>query len=170
MDSYKSFLWICVFVGFLMLCACDEYKISGDVYHDDRSLDDLYAKAQDTLQVRSQHYVIGPQLWRDFFPGALPKAHPMTAYISLRETDSTVFNEDLRIVKLYVIRENTIWKSTPVVSENGSYYKFEKLYVSRNGPEWDTGLLTDVIAEIEDAGRKESYFLISRNCQIEKIE
>ena len=157
-----------LFLLSILVCSYEKYKISGKVFHDDNLLKEMYEKSSDTLSIHGQQYGIYVDLSRDFFPGVLPKANPLLAYFIFYELDSLTINPDIKVENLYVIHENSIWKSSPINNTKSYSPNYLQKYISKDGPEWSTGILVDVILEVE--ALDVSNFLIARNQQIQKTE
>jgi hypothetical protein len=149
----------------------DKDKVSGDVVFDPELVSELYSKSIDMLSFDSSDYIIEAELYRDFFPGGpLPKSSPLIALIFLVNTDSLPVTENLSIKKLYVINSDQIWIAT--LRERVDHYipdfKLDKL--NTDGPEWDTGINVDVVVEITNKLTMESYYVIKRQQNIQRIE
>lgn len=151
--------------------SCEKDKVSGDVISDPKLVSELLSKSVDTLSFQSNNYILEVGLYRDFFPGGpVPRKNPLVVSIYLVNTDSLPVSADLEIKRLYVINDVQIWIASlddgvqPYVPE----FKLEKL--NNSGPEWNPGILVDVIIEIEFRSTKDIVYLISKDQKIERIE
>jgi hypothetical protein len=165
-------LKLAVFVLFMIeLSSCEKDKISGDVISDPNLASELYSKSVDTLSFQSSKYILEVELYRDFFPGSFgSKKHPLVVSLYLVNIDSLPVSDDLVIKRLYVINDQQIWIASlnEGVQPNVPEFKLEKL--NNSGPEWDTGILVDVIIEIESKSTKDLFYLIAKNQSIVRTE
>jgi hypothetical protein len=142
------------------------------IFEDEALLNKLYSISVDTLTLQNQNYIIETYLSRDFFPGIGigKKSPPLIADIYLVNIDSITIPSYLDIEKLYIIQDQLIWESTPVdgVQPYVPDYKLNK--ISKNGPNWDTGINVDVVIMVINSLTKEQYYLIARNQYIIRTE
>jgi hypothetical protein len=155
----------------IQLSSCEKDKISGDVISDPKLISDLHSKSVDTLFFQSNRYILEVELYRDFFPGGpIQRKHSLVASIYLVNIDSLPVSDDIEIRRLYVINDQQIWIASlnEGVQPNVPDFKLEKL--NNSGPEWDTGILVDVIIEIESKSTKDLFYLIAKDQNIVRTE
>jgi hypothetical protein len=162
-------------MAFIALClvSCEDEKISGDVVTDPQLLSELYAKSTDTLAFESGHYILEVELYRDFFPGVplpMTKRSPLIALTFLVNTDRLAVNENLSLVKAFVIKSDDIWIASLRDGVNTYIPDYKRYKINTNGPEWDTGIYVDVVLEIKNQLTLERYFIIARNQYIQRTE
>lgn len=162
-----NILKLTAFVLFMIeLSSCEKDKISGDVIFDPKLTTDLYSKSVDTLSFQSNKYILEAE-YRDFFPGGpIQRKHPLVASIYLVNIDSLPVSDDLEIKRLYVINDQQIWIASlnEGVQPNVPDFKLEKL--NNSGPEWNTGILVDVIIEIVSKSTRDKFYLIAKDQNI----
>jgi Uma2 family endonuclease len=167
-----NFLKLTAYVLFMIgLSSCEKDKISGDVISDPELASDLYSKSVDTLSFQSNKYILEAQLYRDFFPGGpIQRKHALVASIYLVNIDSLPVSEDIEIKRLYVINDQQIWIASlkEGVQPNVPDFKLEKL--NNSGPEWETGIVVDVIIEIESKSTTDLFYLIAKDQKIVRTE
>jgi hypothetical protein len=122
-------------------------------------------KAVNTLTIGSNTLVLEAYLWRDFMPG-----NTQNGLISINwliDAKSVKIPNDINMVKQYVIYKDLVWIAdyenetpTPDLPE----YKKEK--ISRNGPEWETDIYVNVIAQIHDYRTNKDYYIKLENVKI----
>ena len=148
-----------IFTVIILFNACekpDEIIISEDPI----LLNELYSISVDTLRIEENKYFIFSFIYRDFMP-TVPyrEKSPLIAVIELVDFDSIEVSNDLDISKLYVINGNKIWISEPK-KNNLPYSAYKIQAVSNNGPEWETGIYVDVVAEISNTKTLDKSLLI----------
>ena len=84
--------------------------------------------------------------------------------------DSTVITQNYKVTKLYVINNNQAWASKPESRSESYVSKYKANFVSKNGPEWETGIRVDVVISITDLTINNEKFLIARDQIIQRIE
>lgn len=143
----------------------------GTIVGDSELSKQLYTKSADTLIIDNQKLVLEIDLSRDFFPGGMiQRKSRLFASINVVNTDSLPITDKIEIQKLYVINKDQIWISDPE-SRTDIYIPIFKAYrISRNGPEWETGIFVDVIVSIKDLKTSEINFLIARSQEIIRTE
>lgn len=172
-DRMKTcILLICI--GILLLSSSCEKKVEmrGDIVNDPELLNYLYEHATDTVLIENQQLVLEAYLYRNFTPGMLPSERNRRLIVSLSivNIDSLDITGKLKAKELFVISGEQIWKSTP--NENHGDYspEFKKNLISRNGPEWSTGIYVDVVLKIEDLEYSNYKYILSREQRIDKVE
>jgi len=169
-NFYCGNIAILVFI-LIFLTFCQKDKMSGQLTEDQDLANNLYANSHDTILIGNSKYIIKAGLSRDFFPGGpVHRENPLIADISLINLDSIDIPTTIDIIKLYVINQKVIWVAT--LSSNGQIqnfkYKLEK--INANGPEWDTGILVDVIVEVKNNKDNMNYLFISKSTNIDRLE
>ena len=130
----------------------------------------LLTNSTDTILIDSHKYFLETELSRNLMPGGpIPTKRKLVAFISLVNADSLPIPGNISISKLYVINGTVIWTSVPHDS-NSSYipdYKLSK--VSNEGPEWETDILVDVVAEIVNNQTKQKHLILKLDQKIEAL-
>ena len=151
----------------LLLSACEKPK----VIEDSDLLSNLKSNSVDTLIFNSSKYTLDAYLYRNLFPGGpIPTARPLIAYIVLVNNDSVEISNELDITKLYVIKDPLIWISIPTLSNDDNIPDYKLIKISKDGPEWQTGILVDVVIEVSNKTIKDKYLIISKEITIDKVE
>lgn len=140
-------------------------------FEDESLLNKLYSTSVDTLALQDQEYILDTYLNRDFFPGiGIGKKTSLIADIYLVNIDSTAIPSYIDIKKLYIIQDQLIWASTPIAGVQPSVPDFKLNKLSRDGPEWNTGIYVDAIIMIVNSLTKEEYYLIARKQYINRSD
>ena len=151
----------------VLLSACEKPSVIEDA----ELLNRLMTNSVDTLVYNSSKHVIEAELYRDFFPGSsIPTKRPLIASVSLVNLDRVRISTDLDITKMYIIRDPLIWVSSPASTNSQSIPEYKLSKFSNDGPEWDTNVLVNVVLEIWNSVKRESYLMIIRDITIERIE
>lgn len=171
----KKIKWLFLLFTILFTVSCEKRILSGDVLNNPNLKQDLYTKSKDTLNVNNLNVFISDvSLTRNFFPGSIPLRQKNKSNLSinviLSELDQKDISHDYLLQRMYVIKDNLIWKvnnnkSYENVSEETSFLKGG----STNGPQWDIDTLVDVVCEVQENASGKSYFLISKQNQIKKV-
>jgi hypothetical protein len=156
-----------VFLLPLMICIISCEK--PDVRENQTLINSLYANSHDTIEIGTNKYIIETDLSRDFMPG-YPHKRPLVALIFLVNIDSLPIPSSLNISRLYVINDQLVWTSNPVDSNQPHVPGFKLDKVSNDGPEWDTGILVDVVTEVIDKSTNAQYLIISRQQKIQRLD
>jgi Uma2 family endonuclease len=69
-----------------------------------------------------------------------------------------------------VIKDQLIWISKPVDSNQPNVPDFKLDKVSNDGPEWETEIYVDIVVEVVDNSLNDKYLLIARHQYILKLE
>ena len=158
----------CLIIIILILISCEKPD-KPLISEDPNLLSDLYSLSNDTLKIGNKKYFTETYLCRDFFLGfPIQKIRPLIAVIHLIDFDSTEISTDIDISKLYVINGNSIWISKPEERQYLLNYILEN--VSNNGPEWETGIFVDVVAEISNNITRDKSLIIKKHQYIERTE
>jgi len=151
----------------LLMVSCEKPQI----VEDNELIKALYANSKDTLTIGGNKYILETYIYRDLMPGGLlPRKRPVIAGLYLVNADTLPIPGYMDITGLYVINGGEVWISEPVdgVQPHVPDFKLNKL--SRDGPEWETGVFVDVIATIVDNSAGMGYLLIARDQLLERVE
>lgn len=158
----------------VMVCGCEKQDPQtfdlGD-RTDPELILQLNAKATETLSVGSNSFILEAYLWRDFMPGFVSEeeaqnGRPMISINWLVDINSVAIPYNITLVKQYVIYGDLVWESGYQNEEGPEQppHKIEK--ISRKGPQWETGIQVDVIAEVRDSKTGKSYHLICKDITV----
>ena len=151
--------------------SCNKDPLMGDVVDDSELIKELYAKSADTLIIDNQKFVLEIDLARDFFPGGMiQRKNRLFATINVVNTDSLPITHNIEIQKLYVINKDQIWISDPELRTDIYIPEFKAYRLSRNGPEWETGIFVDAIVSIKEVKTSAINYLIARNQKINRLD
>jgi hypothetical protein len=167
MNSFAGNLTILFLLTVPCLTSCDK----PDVTEDPDLLNSLYANSDDTLKIGKRELILETDLSRNLMPGGpIPTKRPLVALIFLVDIDSLPITPGINITRLYVIKDQLIWISKPVDSNQPRVPDFKLDKVSNDGPEWETGIYVDVVVEVVNNPPDEKYLLIARHQYIMKLE
>ncbi len=93
--------------------------------------------------------VLDTYLWRDFMPGGEPEGRGLQGVIHLQNPEGNILPEGLEIRRVWVLRDEEVWKTTATESSPGSTPKRLERII-RNGPRWQPGSEVTVVVEIQD--------------------
>ena len=101
--------------------------------------------------------------------GPIPTKRKLVALISIVNADSLPISVNISITNLYVINGTSIWTSVPheYTSLNIPDYKLSK--VSTDGPEWETDIYVDVVAEVFNNQTKQKILIKKLDQKIEAL-
>lgn len=151
----------------VLITACEKPK----VIEDSELLSNLKSNSVDTLYFNSNKYVLDAYLYRDFFPGGpIPTTRPLIAFISLVNNDGLKISSELDVTRLYIVKDPLIWVSIPTISNDHAIPEYKLTKISNDGPEWETGILVDVVIEVSNKTTKDKYLIISRDITIDRVE
>ncbi|MHA7111344.1 hypothetical protein ACRTDU_14535 [Sunxiuqinia elliptica] len=153
--------------------ACQEDDLEGIITTDPALIEKLYEHSADTLKIASQQLTLETELYRNFTPGIGPikeKNRRLIAPIWIVNTDSTVITQELTVSNLYVINQHQIWTSEPGTNPENSTPEYKSFFISKDGPEWETGISVDVVIKITDLTDNNEKYLIARNQMITKVQ
>ena len=143
----------------------------GDVVGDRELSKQLYAKSADTLIIDNQKLVLETDLARDFFPGGMiQRKSRLFVSINVVNTDILPITGNIETQTLYVINKDQIWISNPELRSDIYIPAFKAYWLSRNGPEWETGIFVDAIVSVKDLKTSEINYLIARNQKINRLD
>ncbi len=170
MKNIPTSLSIILF-SFCFFSSCEKDNFEGIIIKDEEFINNLYSKSSDTIIVDNQSLILETLVYRDFFPGGPIKQNTrLIASVDLVNTDSVLMTQNFNVTKLYLINENQVWSSDPKFDLDSYMPNFKKRLYSTSGPEWDTGILIDVVVSIIDKSNNIEKFLIARNQTIERTE
>ncbi len=141
-----------------------------NVTDDSTLIKEVYSNSLDTLLIDSHRYFLETDLSRNLMPGGpILTKRKLVAHLYLVNADSLQIPPEISITKLYVINGSLIWTSIPDDSNqpNVPDYKLDK--VSSDGPEWETDIFVDVVAEVSNSSKNSKYLIIKRNQKIEAL-
>jgi len=157
---------ISIVISGLAMVSCEK----PNVFEDEELINSLYQKAQDTLTYNGSKYILETYLYRDFMPGGpISEERPLISILYLVNSDSLIVSKNLKLDKLYVIKEDLVYKDNPEFQVDNSIPQYKQSYICREGPEWETEIIVDVVIKLVEKNTNENYFLISRNQPIEKV-
>jgi len=147
----------------------DEGPVYGQMVKIDNEILQIRTKADETLTIGSNSFVLEAYLWRDFMPICPPNGKLMISINWLVSTESAKIPDNISMVKQYVFYKDSVWVSnyenvipTPSLPEN------KKEGVSRNGPKWGPNIYVDIISQIHDSKTNQDYFIEQKNVLIHK--
>lgn len=147
--------------------------ILGEINNDPALIEKLYANSSDTLKIENQKLILETEIYRNLTPGGGPfnrKDRRLTAPIWIVNVDSTLITQKLSVSKLYVINNNQIWTSVPETNPENTTPDYKSFFISKGGPEWETGIYVDIVISIIDLANNNEKFIIARNQIITKVE
>ena len=135
-----------------------------NVIEDPDLVNSLYTNSNDTIKIGMSKYILETDLSRNLMPGGpIPTKRPLVALIFLVNTDSLPISSNINITKLYVIKNQLIWTSSPVDSNQPYVPDFKLDKVSNDGPEWEPDIHVNVVVEVVNNMTKDKYLLIVRD-------
>lgn len=166
----RNFRYLIVIISLALsgiaMVSCEKPK----VFEDEDLINSLYQKVFDTLSYEGSDYVLETYLYRNLMPGGpIPEKRPLISILYLTNIDNFEINKNLKPEKLYVIKGKLIYKDTPDYREDNTLPVYKESYICREGPEWETDIIVDVIIKIIDKSTNENFYLISRDQLIEKV-
>lgn len=153
-------------VCMLSLISCEK----PDTTDDPVLAEQLLANSIDTIQIDSHKYFLETELSRNLMPGGpIVTRRKLVAFITLVNADSLPVSSNISITKLYVVNNTTIWTSVP--HESGSLYNpdYRLSRVSTDGPEWETDIYVNVVAEIYNNQTKQKTLIRKLDQKIEAL-
>jgi hypothetical protein len=166
---HRSLKYILILCFIIVIVACEtENDYKPVISEDPKLLTELLNSSLDTIKIGVNKLILRTYLQRDFMPGIPSRnKHPLTASVLMTDIDSVQISNDLDISKVYVIKGNLIWISTPKNLTQSDTSDFILKRVSANGPEWETNYV-DVIIEIISISSNNKYLLIAKHQYINK--
>jgi len=149
----------------VLLVSCEK----PDVSENSNLVNSLHANSSDTIEIGTSKYILETYLSRDFMPGYQHK-RPLVALIYLVNIDSLPIPSNIDISKLYVIKDQLIWTSNPVDSNQPRVPDFKLDKLRNDGPEWDANIYVDVVAEVINKSTNEKILIIARQQKIKRLD
>jgi hypothetical protein len=141
-----------------------------NVIEDPDLLKSLYDNSFDTLKIETSEYILETDLSRNLMHGGpIQEKRPLVALIYLVNMDSLPIPTEINITKLYVVKDQLIWKSTPTDSNQSNVPNFKIGKKSTGGPEWETDIYVDVVVEVFNNSTKNKYLIIVRHQYINAL-
>ena len=158
----SSSYWLSILSVFMVsiLISCEK----PDITEDPDLLNALYSNSFDTVIIDDSNYFLETEITRNLMPGGpIPTKRKLVALIYLVKADSLPILSSIDITRLYIIKGNLIWTSKPSDSNLTQVpdYKLDKL--SNEGPEWETDIYVDAVAEIIDNLNNKKSLVIARD-------
>ncbi len=166
MKNFNLILNFLSLITILFALSCERPNVTDD----STLIKEVYSNSFDTLLIDSHRYFLETELSRNLMPGGpLPTKRKLVALLYLVNADSLQIPPEISITKLYVINGSLIWTSIPNDSNQSNVpdYKIDK--VSIDGPEWETDIFVDVVAEVSNSSKNSKYLIIKRNQKIEAL-
>ncbi|MBK9292222.1 MAG: hypothetical protein IPM52_11435 [Bacteroidetes bacterium] len=146
----KNFvLYLLLIVG---LASCQKHDNELSVSTDARLAASL-RKSSQSLNISGNKLMLSTYLWRDFMPmiEGSGEGSRLLGVIRLADTVEAALPQQIRLVRLYVIKGNEVWQTG--FSESSMSNSFTIEGVVRNGPFWGPNIEVDVVLEFEISGR-----------------
>jgi hypothetical protein len=141
-----------------------------DLFLDKELVLRLKSKAQDTVIINENRFVLDVSLIREFSPICPPNGQPMMSNVILREIDSVAIPKNIDLVKQYVILKDSIWFSNlSKVNKFNEKVEYQLWKHSNMGPKWGPNILADVIVAICDSITKKEYLIRKNNVFVQRI-
>lgn len=170
MKKISALLSIILFSAWLFT-SCDKDNFEGIIISDEVFINNLHSNSSDTIIVDNQSLILETFVYRDFMPGGpIKQSTRLTASVNLVNIDSVLVTQNFSVAKLYLINEKQVWSSDPKFDIESYIPNFKRRLYSTNGPEWETGILIDVVISIIDKSNNIEKFLIARNQIIERTD
>lgn len=168
--SFKPHLIAFVISLLFIFSACEKDKLNGELIRDESLISQLYANASDTIQIDNQDLFLYTELWRNVSPGGPvdTKDRRLMAVIELVNTANSEITKDIVATKLYVINQNKLWKTIPEADPDSNFISRSE-YISKDGPNWPTGIYVDVVISVLNIETNQEQFIIARDQYIDKI-
>jgi hypothetical protein len=152
-------------ISLVLLISCEK----PDVSENSNLVNSLLANSNDTITIGNSKYILETDLSRDFMPNYQHK-RPLVALIFLVNIDSLPIPSDIDISKLYVIKDQLIWTSNPVDSNQPQVPDFKLDKIRNDGPEWDVNIFVDVVAEVINKTTNDKILIIARQQKIQRLD
>jgi hypothetical protein len=162
-DAFQKLVFLAAILS-VIIVSCEK----PDVKDDQNLVEKLYSSSKDTISIDSHNYFLKTYLSRDFMPGGpIPTKSKLAASIYLVNYDSMKISNNITITKLFVINGSLIWTSIPHDPNDPYVPEYKLVRVSTDGPEWETDIFVNVIAEIHNSLTDKIDYIIARNQKIE---
>lgn len=152
MKNQNQYYFTAVFIAiFSLFASCNKNEDtlpSGNVVNDSELAAELL-KSPVSVLTDNKIIKISNYLWRDFMPISEENGSSLRCVSTLRNSDSSVISQSLKLKKLYVINESEIWITE--FSEINTYEKYVSGFAG-NGPKWGPYIAVDVVCEFENSG------------------
>lgn len=170
--SYKLLIKLIIFFSLTLgSISCNKNPLIGDIIDDAELCKQLYSKSVDTLIIDNQKLILETDLTRDFFPGGMiPEKRRLFASINIVNTDSLPISDKFEIQTLFIINKDQIWISNPERQDGIFIPAFKAYRISRNGPEWETGIFVDAVVSVKDLKTSNINYLIARSQKINRLD
>ncbi len=112
---------------------------------------DFLKSTPDTLRIANQSFILKTELNRDFMPISPPNGRPLTAFIKIETTDSSVI-KNVKSDRIYIVNENEVWASSyaeELPPDYPSRAPFRIIKIARNGPKWGPNIHVDVVVRLK---------------------
>ena len=163
----KSFI-LAFFLSVVILAVT--YKNNHVVSEDSQFVSELYSNSTEIIRVDTNFYFLETFLCRNLIDrGKTTSRSNLVALIYLVNAGNLQISTNISITNLYFIKDQNVWISAPVDSTKSNTREFRLTKASSDGPEWDTGVQVDVIAEIKDNSTNIKYLLIARNQYFQEL-
>jgi hypothetical protein len=149
----------------VLLVSCEK----PDVSENSNLVNSLHANSNDTIEIGTSKYILETDLSRDFMPGYQHKRQ-LVALVFLVNIDSLPIPSNIDISKLYVIKDQLIWTSNPVDSNQPQVPDFKLDKLRNDGPEWDVNIYVDVVAEVINKSTSDKILIIARQQKIQRLD
>lgn len=153
--------------------SCREDNLDGVIISDPALIEKLNTNSSDTIKIENQKFILETEIYRNLTPGGGPFneiGRKLIAPVWIVNTDSTLITQKLNVSKLYVIYNKQVWTSEPKTNPEITTPEYKTFFISKNGPEWETGIPVDVVISIFDLADYNEKFIIARNQIIRKVE
>jgi hypothetical protein len=165
MNAPIDLRFIVILTFLIILVSCEK----PDVSENSNLVNSLNASSRDTIEIGTNKYILEAYLSRDFMPGYQRK-RPLVALIYLVNIDSLPISSNVDISKLYVIKDQLIWTSNPVDSNQPQVPDFKIDKLRNDGPEWDVDTYVDVVAEVINKSTNDKFLIIARQQKIQRLD
>ena len=166
MKATSNIISTVLFIGSLFLFSCEKPDITDDPFFAEQ----LITNSVDTILIDSHRYFLETELSRNLMPGGpIPTKRKLVALISLANADSLPISVNISITNLYVINDTSIWTSVPHEYTSLNIPDYKLIKVSTDGPEWETDIYVDVVAEITNNQTKQKILIKKRDQKIEAL-
>jgi len=164
MKVTSNILRTVLLIGSLVLFSCEK----PDITDDPSFAEQLLTSSVDTIIIDSHRYFLETELSRNLMPGGpIPTKRKLRAYVSLVNSDSLSISENISISKLYVLNGTLIWTSVPRESSSSYIPEYKLFRVSTDGPEWQTDIYVNVVAEVINNQTKQKVLISKLDQKIE---
>ena len=165
MKPLRDFRFPVLLTFLILLNSCEK----PDVSDNPNLVNSLHADSNDTIEIGTSKYILETYLSRDFMPGYQHK-RPLVALIFLVNIDSLPIPSNIDISILYVIKDQLIWTSNPVDSNQPEVPDFKLDKLRNDGPEWDVNIYVDVVAEVINKSTGDKILIIARQQKIQRLD